>query len=63
VAQAIAGEDVVSAIESTDATSLATAVTALSERAVKGVRGLVSRCGVDLDPLPTAQLTALGLLA
>jgi hypothetical protein len=63
VARAIAGEDVVSAIESTDATSLATAVTALSERAVKGVRGLVSRCGVDLDPLPTAQLTALGLLA
>lgn len=63
VARAIAGEDVVSAIESTDATSLAAAVTALSERAVKGVRGLVSRCGVDLDPLPTAQLTALGLLA
>ena len=63
VARAIAGEDVVSAIESTDATSLATAVTALSEPAVKGVRGLVSRCGVDLDPLPTAQLTALGLLA
>ena len=33
------------------------------ERAVKGVRGLVSRCGVDLDPLPTAQLSELGLLA
>jgi hypothetical protein len=63
VARAIAGEDVVSAIEATDATSLAAAVAALPERAVKGVRGLVSRCGVDLDPLPTAQLTALGLLA
>ena len=33
----------------------------LSERTVKGVRGLVSRCGVDLDPLPTAQLAELGL--
>lgn len=63
VARAIAGEDVLSALDTTDATSLAAAVAALSERAVKGVRGLVSRCGVDLDPLPTAQLSALGLLA
>ncbi|HEY0815297.1 MAG TPA: hypothetical protein VGE11_18665 [Pseudonocardia sp.] len=63
VARALAGEDVLSALEATEAASLAAAVGALSERAVKGVRGLVSRCGVDLDPLPTAQLTALGLLA
>lgn len=63
VARAIAGEDVVSALESTEEASLAAAVGALSERAVKGVRGLVSRCGVDLDPLPIAQLSALGLLA
>jgi hypothetical protein len=63
VAQAIAGEEVVPVLEATEATSLAAAITALSERAVKGVRGLVSRCGVDLDPLPTAQLSALGLLA
>jgi hypothetical protein len=63
VARAIAGEDVLAALEATDGARLAAAVSALSERAVKGVRGLVSRCGVDLDPLPTAQLSALGLLA
>ena len=63
VARAIAREDVLAALEATDGAKLATAISALSERAVKGVRGLVSRCGVDLDPLPTAQLTALGLLA
>jgi hypothetical protein len=63
VACALAGEDVRGALEITDGPKLAAAVTGLSERAVKGVRGLVSRCGVDLDPLPTAQLSALGLLA
>ncbi len=63
VARALAGEDVRGALEITDGPKLAAAVTALSERAVKGVRGLVSRCGVDLDPLPVAQLSALGLLA
>lgn len=63
VARAIGDEDVRSALEATDSAALAEAVAALSERAVKGVRGLVSRCGVDLDPLPTAQLSALGLLA
>jgi hypothetical protein len=63
VARAIAGEDVVSALEATEAASLAAAITALSDRAIKEVRKLVSRCGVDLDPLPTAQLSALGLLA
>ncbi len=63
VARAVAGEDMVSALEATEATSVATAISALSEPAVKGVRGLVSHLGVDLDPLPTAQLRALGLLA
>lgn len=63
VASALAGEDVRGALEITDGAKLAAAVTGLSERAVKGVRGLVSRCGVDLDPLPTAQLSKLGLLA
>ena len=63
VARALAGEDVRGTLENTDGPSLAVAVRGLSERTVKGVRGLVSRCGVDLDPLPTAQLSALGLLA
>ncbi|HEX3257229.1 MAG TPA: hypothetical protein VHS35_01870, partial [Pseudonocardia sp.] len=63
VARALAGEDVREALENSDGPSVAAAVGGLSERAVKGVRGLVSRCGVDLDPLPTAQLSKLGLLA
>ena len=62
VARALAGEDVREALENSDGPSVAAAVAGLSERAVKGVRGLVSRCGVDLDPLPTAQLSKLGLL-
>ena len=32
-------------------------------RAVKGVRGLLSRCGADPEPVPAAQLAGLGLLA
>jgi hypothetical protein len=63
VARALAGEDVRGTLENTDGPSLAVAVRGLSERTVKGVRGLVSRCGFDLDPPPTAQLSALGLLA
>ena len=62
VARVLTGQNVVDALTLTDGDALASAVSALSERAVKGVRGLVSRCGVDLDPLPTAQLSALGLL-
>ena len=54
VARALAGEDVRDALETPTAPALAAEVPGLSERAVKGVRGLVSRCGVDLDPLPTA---------
>ena len=63
VARALAGEDVREALENPDGPKVAAAVAGLSERTVKGVRGLVSRCGVDLDPLPTAQLSKLGLLA
>ena len=45
-------------------------VTALTEtlstfrerQAVKGVRGILSHCGVDLEPVPAAQLAGLGLL-
>ena len=51
------------ALENPDGPKLAAAVAGLSERTVKGVRGLVSRCGVDLDPLALAQLAELGLLA
>ena len=63
VARALGGGDVRGALESTDGTALATELNELSERAVKGVRGLLSRCGADPDPVPADQLAGLGLLA
>jgi hypothetical protein len=63
VARALGGGDVRGALESTDGTALATELGELSERAVKGVRGLLSRCGADPDPVPADQLVGLGLLA
>ena len=59
VARALAGEDVRDALENhRRAEASPPRSPGCRERAVKGVRGLVSRCGVDLDPLPTAQLSA-----
>jgi hypothetical protein len=62
VARALAGGDVRAALESSDGAALATEVTGLSDRAVKGVRGLLSRCGADPEPVPATQLAGLGLL-
>ena len=63
VARALSGGDVREALESSDGTALAREVNGLSERAVKGVRGLLSRCGADPEPVPATQLAGLGLLA
>jgi hypothetical protein len=63
VARALSGGDVRAALESTDGAALAEELTGLSERAVKGVRGLLSRCGADPEPVPASQLAGLGLLA
>jgi hypothetical protein len=63
VARALAGGDVRGALEATDGAALAEEIRGLSERAVKGVRGLLSRCGADQEPVPAAQLAGLGLLA
>jgi hypothetical protein len=63
VARALSGGDVRAALESTDGAALAGELTGLSERAVKGVRGLLSRCGADPEPVPASQLAGLGLLA
>lgn len=62
VARALSGEDVRDALESTDGAALADEITGLSEGAAKGVRGLLSRCGADPEPVPAAQLAGLGLL-
>jgi hypothetical protein len=63
VARALGDGDVRGAVESTDGLALAGEISELSERAVKGVRGLLSRCGADPEPVPAAQLAGLGLLA
>ncbi|OLT12572.1 hypothetical protein BJF78_24315 [Pseudonocardia sp. CNS-139] len=62
VARALGGGDVPAALRSTDGPELADELAGLSERAVKGVRGLLSRCGADLAPVPAVQLAGLGLL-
>lgn len=63
VSRALTDSDVHGALESTDGPALASEIEALSERAVTGVRGLLSRCGADPEPMPVAQLAGLGLLA
>jgi hypothetical protein len=62
VARALGGGDIRDALESTDGAALAAEATGLSERAVQGVRGLLSRCGADPEPVPATQLAGLGLL-
>jgi hypothetical protein len=61
-ARALAGRDVHAALVSTDGAALAAEVAALSDRDVTGVRGLLSRCGAEPEPVPGAQLAGLGLL-
>lgn len=63
VSRALTDGDVRSALESTDGAALAAEIGALSDRAVTGVRGLLSRCGADPEPVPATQLAGLGLLA
>lgn len=63
VARALSDGDVRQALESIDTAALAGEVETLSERAAMGVRGLLSRCGADPDPVPATQLAGLGLLA
>jgi hypothetical protein len=63
VSRALSGGDVRAALESTDAAELAGEISALSDRAVTAVRGSLSRCGADPEPVPAAQLAGLGLLA
>jgi hypothetical protein len=62
VARALTGGDVRAALESSDGAALAAEITGLSDRAVKGVRGLLSRCGADPEPVPATKLAGLGLL-
>lgn len=62
VARALAGGDVRGALEAVDPAVLVREVAALTERAAHGVRGLLSRCGADPEPVPAEQLAGLGLL-
>jgi hypothetical protein len=61
VARALSGGAVGLALEISDGELLAEEIAALSDADVKGVRGLLSRCGVDAEPV--ARLAGLGLLA
>ncbi len=61
VARALSDGDLHAALTSTDGEELAEEVEELSERSVQGVRGLLSRCGLDLEP--GTRLEGLGLLA
>lgn len=66
VSRAMAGGDageVGDALRSTGGVALAREIVGMSEGSVTGVRGLLSRCGVDLEPVPAAQLAGLGLIA
>lgn len=62
VARALAGGDVRDALDETDAAVLAEETDKLPELAVTEVRGLLVRCGAVPEPLPVADLVALGLL-
>lgn len=62
VSRALNGGDITSALESTEGPALAAEIEGLADRDVKAVRGLLSHCGVDLEPVPAAQLAGLGLL-
>lgn len=63
VSRALSGGDVAAALGSTDGGALAGEIGELSEREVLGVRGLLSRCGADPEPVSAAELAGLGLLS
>lgn len=63
VARAATGEDVRHALESVDAAALAADLEGLTEQSVKAVRGLLARCGADVEPVPASELAGLGLIA
>jgi hypothetical protein len=61
-ARALADDDVVEALTSTDDAALAREVLALSLSQVREVRELLPRCGAGPAPVPVAELSDLGLL-
>lgn len=62
VARALAAGDVRGALDCTDGRALAAEVAALPDRAVAGVRTLLSHSGTDPDPVPGDLLVGYGLL-
>jgi hypothetical protein len=60
--RALAADDVVEALTSTDGAALAREVLALSPSQVREVRTLLPRCGAGPAPVPVAELSDLGLL-
>jgi hypothetical protein len=61
-ARALVDGDVAEALAATDGAALADEARALSPGQVREVRALLPRCGAGPDPVPAAELTALGLL-
>jgi len=61
-ARALADGDVPAALAATDGAALADEALALSASQVSEVRTLLPRCGAGPDPVPAAELSALGLL-
>jgi hypothetical protein len=61
-ARALTDDDVTDALTSTDGPALAAEALALSPSQVREVRTLLPRCGAGPDPVPAAELSALGLL-
>jgi hypothetical protein len=62
VARAQAGGDVAAALTGTDGAALAREALALRPAQVKDVRGLLTRCGADPEPVAAEELAALGLI-
>jgi hypothetical protein len=60
--RALAADDMVEALTSTDGAALAREVLALSPSQVREVRTLLPRCGAGPAPVPVAELSDLGLL-
>jgi hypothetical protein len=61
-ARALTDDDVAGALTTTDGPALAVEALALSPSQVREVRTLLPRCGAGPDPVPAAELSALGLL-
>jgi hypothetical protein len=61
-ARALVDGNVAEALATTDGAALAGEARALSPGQVREVRALLPRCGAGPDPVPAAELSALGLL-